>query len=126
MAAADLVTRVVFALERCAKTDPPPTFSDLVWTDQGPARYGWDDESPWQDHEGYELKPSVWYDLRHADGEGVTVEDLRGVCYLADAGLIAAKEMGVTPPDGWEPTEEMLTRVRAALDALTRKEDKYQ
>ena len=111
MAAADLVTGVVIVRERCAKTDPPPTFSDLVWTDQGPARYGWDDESPWQDHEGYELKPSVWYDLRPSEGEPLTVEHLRELGEGFNA-LIADDDAAVAH---WSPA---LARLRAAIDAI--------
>ena len=39
--------------------------------------------------------------------------DLAGVCFLAEAGLIAARKVNVMPPGGLEASERMLARVRA-------------
>ena len=107
------MTEVLLVLKRDAKTDPPPAFSDLVWTDQGPARYGWDRHAAWQDHEGCELDPSWWYELRPTEREPLTVEHL----HLAVLGLGGEGSWLAQLDD--EPAIAA-ARLREALDALTR------
>ena len=115
------MTGVVIVRERCAKTDPPE-HEGYVWTDQGPARYQavdarepkkrywWFDVKPGQ-LVASESEPSVWYDLRPTEGKGLTVEHLEAV-----SGLATRK---------WttDAQREGSARLRAAIDALTTKDD---
>jgi len=99
------MTEIVLVRRRDAKTDPPQPFSDLVWTDQGPARYRWYRHAAWQDHEGCELDPSWWLDIpQDVEGKSLTINDIR--CVLSDAMHGATSEA---------PEIDLL---RAALDAL--------
>ena len=108
------MTRVVFALERNAKTDPPEGSGEYLPTDVGLLLYdanrqSWGEWVEVTDEFFPALpQPSVWYDLRPTDGEGLTTEDLR---VLADARI---------DDDGEDAVAK--SRLRAALVALT-KED---
>ena len=114
------MTRVVFALERNAKTDPPEDGLQLVPTNVEVGKmttHTWKGkvERWWLTASGSKMhpQPSVWYDLRPTEGEGLTVEDLED---LADHVL------SQSDPMYWEAERAIATRLRAALDALTRKD----
>ncbi len=108
------MTRVVLALERCAKTDPPAPLRDVP-TSQG---QGYFYEGTWYvagdsySREVMASQPSVWYDLRPTEGEGVTVEDIKAV-------LVNAANCHPYAREAWGS----IARLRAALDALNRSEE---
>ena len=114
------MTRVVFALERSAKTDPPG-HPGGVMTDQGLAWYAHTPyhEGPWYSElcaygsPPLDPQPSWWYDLRHAGSEGMNFDDLRTLLGVFD--MAVASEALLL--DG---TYDAAARLRAALDALTR------
>ena len=110
---ADLVTRVVFALERDAKTDPPACSRDLYITDLGLRVY--DSEFGW----GRQLvQPSWWYDLRPTEGEPLTVDDLETAHDAAQ--MLTGSDFHKRD---WPRMYRCQDRLRAALDALNTKED---
>ena len=106
------MTRVVFALERNAKTDPPNDDTPRV-TNLGIAHHIHGDWWQRGDDGPYSVVfPEPWYDLRPTEGEGVTVDDLETAIFALEADR----------PD-FPPTDEefeVADRLRAALDALTR------
>ena len=109
------MTRVVFALERDAKTDPPEGSGEYFPTDVGILLYdtnrkSWGEWVEVTDEFFPALpQPRVWFDFpRDTERETLTVSDLRGLvgvlklCDLEDAPI----------------TAESLARLCAALDAL--------
>ena len=112
------MTRVVFALERCAKTDPPDS-GRLVWTDRGGGYYSVHlrDRKRWRDAGAWTLEPQprVWYDQRLAESEEIAAGHIR---VLAEAAEYVAAEH-----DSGAGEDDLLVqaaaRLRAALDALT-------
>ena len=118
------MTRVVFALERDAKTDRPEDQNLAYPTDRGvgvihPATDAWLDIALLRP---FNPQPSVWYDLRLTEGEALTINDLRDI---RDAAVIGVNEMGGYPgelPMYVARTARATERLRAALDALDTKE----
>ena len=109
------MTGVVIVRERCASKDPPERGSGYLPTDIGILLYdanrqSWGEWVEVTDEFFPALpQPSVWYDLRPTDGEGLTTEDLR---VLADARI---------DDDGEDAVAK--SRLRAALGALNTEED---
>ena len=105
------MTRVVFALERCAKTGPP-TVAGFHATDQGMCFWNFDGWLDYTDRIA-DPQPLWWYDLRPPDGEGVTVDDLEET-------VTALVALSVTLPSGYHRAraQPIFARLRAALDAL--------
>ena len=136
---ADLVTGVVLALERCAKTDPP-TDSDARMTDIGVAYYVRDHRGEaWfyieDDHATMPCDPQPrvwqfphWYDFpRDTEGEPLTTEDLRLALAWGEGAYkrhLERRPHHFNPHieaelQGEEPAKlEAFARLRAALDAL--------
>ena len=140
------MTGVVIVRERCAKTDPPQPFSDLVWTDQGLARYGGPRWLPrdsghgvawWRlDLGGGQLWPPPlwWYDLRPTANErlglgvsggspppkGFEIVRETATQPLTIEHLEDLYEHAVSPPNTtWSRYVRIAAaRLRAALDAL--------
>ena len=119
------MTRVVFALERDIKTDPPEDQNLAYPTDRGvgvthPTTGAWLDIALLRP---FDPQPSWWYDLRHAEGEGVATDDLESVLEAAEW---AADEADGLYMSHRAEIRKSAARLRAAIDAPTRKEDKYQ
>ena len=121
MAAADLVTRVVFALERNAKTDPPE-YEGYVWTDQGPGAIH-PDQGIWVDSHGRPLSPLWWFDFpRDTERETLTEDDLRAAVECIEH--VALSLSGKQSFDEYRRNQRSrglyarAARLRAALDAL--------
>ena len=116
------MTRVVFALERSAQEDQPGD-EGFYPTEYGVAECVFLWEGHWRttnrawfhpSGERMDPQPSVWYDLRPTDGEGITVDDLEET-------VTALMALAVTLPSGYHRarTQQIFARLRAALDALT-------
>ena len=110
---------VVLVRKRDAKTDRPDD-DRIVLTNYGYARWnhnwGVNSEGRWTTvpnglRSTRFVEPSVWYDLRPTEGKGLTVEHLEAV-----SGLATRK---------WttDAQREGSARLRAAIDALTTKDD---
>ena len=129
------MTRVVFALERDAKTDPPEYGRWLVWTDQGEGYYNTKHRpdrayriSPcWVTGLGDEMdpQPSVWYALRPTEGEPLTVEDIVWAIGAVDDVTRRHEEDGPSQASEEYARQgrEVSARLRAALDALNASKD---
>ena len=128
MAAADLVTRVVFALERDAKTDPPERSGEYFPTDVGILLYdanrkSWGEWVEVTDEFFPALpQPRVWYDFpRDTERETLTAEDLALVLAWAEE---VARHTSIPVLFGQEVSTGITrlnistARLRAALDAL--------
>ena len=120
------MTRVVFALERDAKTDPPKHPGGVL-TDQGLAWYAHtpNRDGPWYSELGaygsppLDPQPRVWYDLpRGTDRAGLTVEDLEAAHDAAQ--MLTGSDFHKRD---WPRMYRCQDRLRAALDALNTKDD---
>ena len=126
------MTRIVFALERDAKTDPPDHYNPVL---VGYAEHKYDSRpdtgflsyregvwGSWVDDLGFvpvPFQPSWWLDIpRGVEGEGLTINDLRETVECVEAE--AQWNRQANPPNDFEAARlyRMAARLRAALDAL--------
>ena len=111
--------------KRDAKTDRPDD-DRIVLTNYGYARWnhnwGVNSEGRWTTvpnglRSTRFVEPSVWYDLRPTEGEGLTTEDLRAVLHMLTLDWDDWRKL---PAETQNYYNTVSPRLRAALDALTK------
>ena len=114
------MSEVLLALKRDAKTDPPENQRGVM-TDLGAAWYAINGR--WYGHMPFhsiplDPQPVWWCDPQPPGEDTLTVEDMRRALYCLEDWLTAPLTHGELPRSDLGTS----ARLRAALDALTRKD----